>query len=279
MSLADREGDIYDIFVEAQHYNTPADFVIRSQRKLATHDKDPDGGPACYIKMRQEILQSEVIAIGEIQLPQSHKRSARTATLHIRARRITLKAPHAKSSLPSVTVSVVCVEEVNGPEDGTDVNWLLLSSLPLEGAEDALRIIDFYVVRWPIEVFFRVLKSGCRVEEIQLETRSRLKRALMFYEIIAWRIMFLTFIDRECPQLPCSVIFSESEWRSAWQIARKTTPPEKPPKLSEFIPVLAMLGGYNNRRHDGPPGTEVIWRRTRRMLEFALCWHAFGPEQ
>lgn len=129
----------------------------------------------------------------------------------------------------------------------------------------------------PIEVFFRVLKSGCKVEEIRLETTARLKRALMFYKVIAWRIMFLTFLGRECPELPCDVVFGEAEWKSVWQIVEREEPPEEAPTLEEFMPVLAQLGGYNRRNQDGPPGAEVIWRALRRMLDFALAWEVFGP--
>ena len=192
---------------------------------------------------------------------------------------MTIRAPHNKQSyLPSVEVSVVSVVEIDAPNDGTEVNWLLISSLPVDTIAQAQRIVDLYVARWPIEVFFRVFKTGCRVEEIQLETKDRLIRALMFYKVIAWRILFITFLGRECPELPCDVVFSEAEWKSVWKVVKKDEPPVEAPELSDFIPILATLGGYNARPSDGPPGAEVIWRGTRRMLDFALCWQAFGPE-
>lgn len=292
VSLADREGDIYDIFVEADNHETPAEFVIRSQRKRSLPEKDPDGGPAAYKKMRAVIATSEPVAYREVQLPKTPKRTkgsgnkrqlgreARTAKLEIRAMRMTLRAPHNKQSqMPPVEISVVWVTEIDGPGDGTEVDWLLLSSLPVSTIREVLRIVDLYVARWPIEVFFRVFKTGCRVEEIHLETKDRLIRALMFYKVIAWRIMFVTFLGRECPELPCDVVFSEAEWKSVWKVVEKTDPPEHVPPLSQFIPVLATLGGYNDRQGDGPPGAEVIWRGTRRMLDFALCWQVFGPNQ
>ena len=292
VSLADREGDLYEIFVEAEKHETAAEFVIRSQRKRSLPQRDPDGGPAAYKKMRDEIAQCEPVAYREVQLPQTPRRTtgsgnkrhvgreARTAKLEIRAKRMTLRAPHNKKSyLPSVQVSVVWVKEIDAPDDGTQVDWLLISSLPVDTIKQVLRVVDLYVARWPIEVFFRVLKTGCRVEEIQLETKDRLVRALMFYKVIAWRIMFLTFLGRRCPELPCDVVFSEAEWKSVWKVVQKSDPPQGTPSLSQFIPILASLGGYNNRGSDGPPGAEVIWRGTRRMLDFARCWQAFGPDQ
>lgn len=291
VSLADREGDIYDIFAEAQQHETPADFVIRSQRKRSLPEKDPDGGPAAYKKMRAEIEASEPVAYREVHLPRTPKRTkgsgnkrtagreARVAKLEVRAMRMTLRAPHNKQSyMPSVQLSVVLVTEIDGPGDESEVSWLLLSSLPVDKIAQVLRIVDLYVARWPIEVFFRVFKTGCRVEEIQLEKKDRLIRALMFYKVIAWRIMFVTFLGRECPDLPCDVVFSTAEWKSVWKVVEREDPPHQTPSLSKFIPILAQLGGYNNRKGDGPPGTEVIWRGTRRMLDFALCWEAFGPD-
>ena len=210
-----------------------------------------------------------------IDLPATPNRAARTAVLEIRALRLTIRPPHARGRLPQVELSVVLVDEVNGPEDGTDRNWLLFNSLPVDHDQAVLRIIDLDVARWPIEVFFRVLKTGCKVEEIQLEKKARLKRALMFYQVIAWRILYVTFLGRECPDLPCDVVFSEAEWKSVWKIVEQDDPPKAAPPLEEFIPVLAQLGGYNRRRQDAPPGAEVLWRATTGMLDFALAWETF----
>jgi len=174
---------------------------------------------------------------------------------------------------------VVLVKEVNGPNDETDLDWLLLSSLPMKNESGVLRVVDLYVAHWPIEVFFRVFKTGCKVEEILLETKERLVRALMFYKVITWRIMYTIFLGRECPDLPCDVIFSDTEWKSVWKIVEQEDLPETAPQLEVFIPVLSQLGGDNRRKHDGSPGSQVIWQATRRMLDFALAWETFHPNQ
>lgn len=178
---------------------------------------------------------------------------------------------------------MVEVLEVNDPSsktkgDGTDLHRRLLSTLPVDTVEQILKIVEYYVARWPIEVFFRVFKTGCRVEEIQLESKDRLITALMFYKVIAWRILYHTFLGRECPDLPCDVVFGEAEWKSVWQIVEKEQPPDEPPPLKEFMPVLAELGGYNRRGGDQPPGAEVIWRATRRMYDFALARETVQPQ-
>lgn len=279
VSVADSEADIYDIFLEAEGHPTPADFVIRAKEARCTPERDPDSGPAVYRKVRDEVSASEVRVRRTVHLPRTPKRKAREAELEIRALRVTLKPPHARSGLGAVTVNVVLVEEVNGPADGTDVSWLLLTTLPIESVDEVLRVIDYYLARWIIEVYFRVLKTGCRVEKIQLETTSRLKNCLAFYKIIAWRVMHLTYLNRECPSLPCTALFDDCEWKSVWRVTTKRELPKNPPLLSEFIPLLAQLGGYNNRPSEPPPGPQAIWVGIRRMTDFAMAWLAFGPGQ
>ena len=211
VNVADREADIYDIFLEAEQHATPADFIIRAKEDRCTLEHDPDSGPAVYRKVRAEVSASDIRTTRIIDLPQTPKRGARKAELEVRAIRVTVKPPHARSRLPSVTYNVVLVEEVNGPQDGTDVSWLLITTLPIDSVEDILRVIDYYAARWSIEVFFRTLKTGCRVEEIQLEKMHRVKNCLAFYKIIAWRVLYLTYLNRECPSLPCTAVFDDSE--------------------------------------------------------------------
>jgi len=279
VSVADREADIYDIFLEAEQHVTAADFVIRALRDRSTLERDPDSGPAVYRKVREEVSGSEIRESRTINLPQTPKRAARKAALEVRAIEVAIKPPHARPHLPVVTLNVVLVEEVDGPNDGTDISWLLLTTLPIDTSENILCVIDYYAARWAIEVFFRTLKTGCRVEEIQLETIARVKNCLAFYKIIAWRVMSLTHLNRECPSLLCTVVFDDSEWKSVWRVTTKQNLPDRPPTLAEFVPLLAQLGGYNNRRGESPPGPQVIWTGIRRMTDFAIAWIHFGPEK
>lgn len=278
VSVADREGDIFEVFAVASEHPTPAELVIRHNMPRRTTERASERSRRSYYDTHETVATSDVRCRRTIQLPATPKRTAREAQLEIRAVRLTLKPPQGFRKVDSIVLSVVEVLEVDGPQDGTDLHWRLLSTLPVDTTEQILRIVELYVARWPIEVFFRVFKTGCRVEEIQLETKDRLITALMFYKVIAWRILYHTFLGRECPDLPCDVVFSEAEWKSVWQIVEKEVPPPEPPTLEQFIPVLAELGGYNNRRGDGPPGAEVLWRATRRMYDFALAWETFQPD-
>ena len=283
VSIADREADIYDIFVEAQQQQQQqqtgvrADYIIRAKEDRCTLQRDPAAGPAAYVKVRNEVSGSKLLTTRTMELSATPKRAARQARLEIRAITVEVKPPHARSKLPSVTHHVVLVEEVGGPGDETDVSWLLLTTLPIETVDDILRVIDSYVARWTVEIYFRTLKTGCRVEEIQLETNHRLKNCLAFYKIIAWRILYLTYLNRTCPKLPCTAVFADSEWKSVWRVVNKKPLPKKPPVLSEFLRLLTELGGYNNRATELPPGPQPLWIGLRRMTDFATAWLAFGP--
>jgi hypothetical protein len=281
VSVADREADLYDIFMDSEKQATEhaqsADFIIRAKIKRSTPERDPEAGPHAYRKVHDEVSKSELRATQTIDLPRTPKRAAREAKLEVRAIRVTVKPPHERRSLPTVTYNVVLVEEVDGPNDGTDVSWLLITSLPIDTLDEIQLVIDYYVARWTIEVFFRVFKTGCQVEKIQLETLSRLKNSLAFYKIIAWRIMYLTHMNRECPTVSCTALFEDCEWMSVWRVVNKTELPETPPTLSEFMALITRLGGYNNRKTESPPGPQPFWVGIRRMIDFAKAWMTFGP--
>ena len=123
-------------------------------------------------------------------------------------------------------------------------------------------------------MFFKVLKSGCQVEKLQLEHIDRLEPALALYFIIAWRVLFLTFLGRVCPDLPCDVVFETQEWRAVYLVTHKTLPPEQPPSLNEMVRMLATLGGFLNRKGDGPPGSKTLWIGLQRMRDFVLAFEA-----
>jgi hypothetical protein len=280
VSVADREADIYDLFVE--HEPMPsgkrADFIIRSRVVRSLPQRDPEEGMAGYRKVRDEVKSAPLLGTRVIALSQTPKRAARQAVLEIRAQTVTLKPPQKRPWLPPVTLQVVLAEEVGGPDDDTRVSWLLFTSLPTGTLAEALLVIDYYVARWTIEIFFRTLKTGCAAEKIQLETMARLRNCLAFYLIIAARIMYLTYLNRTTPDLSCDVMFSDDEWKSVWVVETKKPLPKKPPSLSEFMKLLTRLGGYNNRATETPPGPQPIWIGVRRMLDFARAWRTFGPE-
>ena len=279
VSIADREGDIYDLFVEHRDQPGPcAEFVIRAEHPRSTTQRDLAAGPRKYCKVLSQVHQSPLLATRTIELPPTKKRKARQATLEIRALTVTVKPPHGRGSLKPVAMNVVLVEEVGGPGDGTDVSWQLLTSLPIDTVEEVLLVLDYYRQRWTVENYFKTLKTGCRVEDLRLEKTHRLKNALALYEIIAWRIQYLTYLNRTNPETPCDQVFAKHEWKSVWYVTKKTPPPIIPPTLAEFLRLLTSLGGYNNRAKERPPGAMPFWLGIRRMYDLALAYQTFGPE-
>ena len=114
--------------------------------------------------------------------------------------------------------------------------------------------------QWYIEVFFRILKSGCQVEQLQLGTTKRTKNCLAIYLMIAWRILFLTSTCKIIPNESCVHILEDQEWQTAWILIKKEPPPKKPPSIYEAIVLIAQIGGYLARKNDSPPGPKAMWQ-------------------
>jgi Transposase Tn5 dimerisation domain/Transposase DNA-binding len=162
-------------------------------------------------------------------------------------------------------------------DDATFRSTAARKQRPTAEKESQRRIIDLYMRRWDIEVFHRVLKTGCRVESIQLKTGRAVIHALMIYAVIAWRILYLTHLGRQCPDLPCGCVFEEAEWKSACAVVKRKKDAGEP-SLSEFIGIIGKLGGHLGRKSDGAPGPQSIWQGLARIRDFACAWHAFHGE-
>ncbi|NLS96070.1 MAG: IS4 family transposase [Planctomycetaceae bacterium] len=291
ISVADREADMYDIFQEAERLRGEgiprAHYVIRSKENRRLDERIPpaehNSRNAVYRKLYAEVPKSPVRFRTEITLPATPKRGPRKAKLEVRARSVILKYPKNRPGMQSVRCQIVHVREVgrtapaeSDNEGEANIEWWLLTSLPVNTRKEIERVIQYYRARWQIEVYFRTLKTGCRVEQIRLETVARVKNCLAFYQIIAWRVLCVTHLSRVQPDLPCDEVFTDSEWQSVWQITTRKPVPAQPPALREFTKLLASLGGYNNRKTERPPGPQTLWTGMRRMFDFALAWRLLG---
>jgi hypothetical protein len=259
--LADREADIYELFAE-RHAQTPAaEWLIRAQ-----HDRKLADGRT----LRQALEQAPVLDWVEFDLPQREQRKAQRIAQSLRAVRVTLKAPaRTGHKLPDVEITALLAQEIDPPAGAEPIEWLLLTSVPVDTAEQAVEKLQWYLCRWQVEIYFRILKSGCKVEELQLEKLERLEPALAFYMIIAWRVLYLTMLGWECPELPCDVVFAEEEWQAVYLVAKRKPPPDKPPSLDQMVRMVAGFGGFLNRKSDGFPGPQTIWIGLQRGRDFA----------
>lgn len=155
---------------------------------------------------------------------------------------------------------------------------LLWETIEIKTLEDAIEKIRWYTRRWLIELLFKTLKSGCRIEDRQFETADRIKRCLPIDLVVAWRIVFMTYMGREYPNLPCTVIFEDDEWQALYCFVKQTTKlPAKPPTLSEATRMVASLGGFLGRKSDGEPGITVLWRGLQRLNDITRTWRLLRP--
>ena len=276
VSVADRECDVYECFIETPEPSVgqSAHWITRSGQNRRLTPQDGDDSEA--LKLRAALVDLPVKSARVVQIGARPNQPARQATVEIRAGRVTLKAPDRKElKLADKTVNVVWVHEPHPPAGLDPVDWVLLTSLPIQEPQDVERVVDWYAARWWIEIFFRTYQQGCRTERLQLQTVDRVTPALALYKIVAWRLQYVTMLGRECPHVSCETVFAEAEWRGSWPVATGQPAPEKPPTLGEFLHQVARLGGHLARKHDGPPGPEVIWRGLRRVFDFSLAWATY----
>ncbi len=262
--VADREGDIDDLFVEAPCPEHGADWLVRVQHQ--------DRVLADGRHLRAVLDAAPVLTEIAFDKPASGGRPARPVEQQIKVVRITLKAPSRPDrTLPDITVTALLATEANPPAGEDPLDWLLLTNLLVETPEQAVEKLQWYLCRWQIEIYFKVLKSGCRIEELQLEKRERLEPALAFYMIIAWRVLYLTMLGRECPEMPCNTVFADEEWQAVYLVTQRKPPPDEPPSLDTMVRMIATLGGFLNRKHDGFPGPKTLWIGLQRAADFVLA--------
>ena len=287
--LADSEADIYELLAEATTAPQRVDWIVRACQNRAL--QRTNGREIAEKHVREHVLTKPVLFTQPIHVRgrkakvdcekrgRRQPRDSREAEMEVRAARVTLRPPwRADRKLPPVTVNVVLVREVDPPKNDVPVEWLLLTSLPVDGIEQVRLVIQYYCTRWMIEVFFRVLKSGCRVEERQFENIDRLLSCLAVYLIVAWRTLYVCRLGRGCPDISCEAVFDPAEWKSVWNVIHKAAPPSTPLRLGEMVRRVAQLGGYVNRKGGDPPGPQTIWIGMQRTHDFARCWKLFGPE-
>ena len=154
------------------------------------------------------------------------------------------------------------------PAAATALEWLLLTTVPVLTFNDAVERIRWYRQRWQIEVYHKILKSGCAVEKCQLATAARLARFLALFAIIA----------RQQPDAPCTVVLADHEWRALnAHFRRSVQSPARVPTVAEAMLWIARLGGFLARRGDGHPGATVIWRGWQRLNDISDTWLIFNP--
>ncbi len=251
--VGDREADIFDLFALPRRANSHLLIRAEHNRKVQ-HELD---------YLIPTIAQAPILGEKTIEIERNPKRAARKASLTVRGMQLTLAVPRAHkqpAQCQPVTVNVLFVEEPIAPADAEPIRWLLITTLPIETFAQAWQCVVWYSLRWLIERFHYTLKSGCRIEALQLESAERLLNALATYSIVAWRLMWLTYRARLAPDDSCETVLLTREWKL---LRRKFAPKNRsktPPTLRQAVRWIAQLGGFLGRKQDGQPGLKTLWR-------------------
>jgi Transposase Tn5 dimerisation domain/Transposase DNA-binding len=286
VSVSDSEGDIFECLMAGQgaEGGPRADWIVRAcQDRRLTDDAD-DGARLLRGRLAGAPIVHRLTVEVRAREPRSkdnrkrkQPRSARTAEVTVRAMRVRLRGPQRPGGkLPDVEVNAVLVREPAPPDGEEPIEWILLTSLAIGTVEEVLRVVEYYGCRWQIEIYHRILKSGCKVEESQLEKAEYFRPYLALCLIVAWRVQYLLMLGRECPELPCDVAFDDPEWQSVYAVVKDRPPPTTPPTMGEMVKLVAALGGYQGRRSDGEPGPKAMWIGLQRMTDLAAAWQARG---
>ena len=256
--MGDRESDIKRIHKEA--VSQTAKIVIR-----AKHNRILESGD----HLKETVLKTVPVGINQFTMPARPGHKAREVTQKLYGTTVVL--PADMDGEEPYAVNVVIAEEINTPAGEEPITWMLITTLPVKTAEDIRLVIEYYLCRWDIEMFFKVLKTGCKVEELQFESVKRLQTAITLNLIVAHRILMMAKLGRETPDVPADCIFDEEEWQLAYKLRNKTKPlPTTVPRLHDVILWVAMLGGFLGRKHDGEPGTTTLWRGLSKIQNYLI---------
>jgi hypothetical protein len=255
--VADRERDIFPFFQQVKA--SGADFCVRivPNRRLADWTEDAPR----YLLNEARGLPT----MGErtLDIPAKPGQAARTAQLSVSWQQVSLRSP--RNGPGEATLLTVWVE-AHPPPDIPAIEWLLLTSVPVENLEDAVERIDWYTCRWIVEEYHSCLKTGCAIEKSQLQHAQRLQRLLAFLSILAVRLLQLRDLSRSTPHL-----LARQAVQGVWVqiIAYRTHTDPNTLTLAQFWPSVAALGGFPGRKSDGQPGWKRLWHGWLRLLDLA----------
>ena len=262
--IADREGDIYELFCEAHEANTH--FVIRTCVDRLAGDGEHT--------VADEMDEGRVKGLHRVEV-RDRNGDVDEAVLEIKYRRIKVLPPIGKQKrYPALTLTVIHAEERGEPKNRDKIEWKLITDLTVQSRNDAIEKVNWYAMRWKIETFHKILKSGCRAEESQLRTAERLVNLISVFCILSWRIFWLTMLNRVDPDAPADLALTQSEIDLLDKLVADKS--EKRPAIktiSHYQIKIARLGAYLARANDGPPDNKVIWRGLSRLIsiEFVVA--------
>jgi len=250
--IADREADVYELFFHAYESNT--DLLIR-----ARHNRKVVGESPVWDLVAQQPQAASVT----LEVPDPTGKKQRSVKAEVRYEQVKILRPiNSENQYESVTLNAIEIKETldKGMKTEDIIHWKLLTTLEVQTVNDVLQYVKWYTYRWLIERFHYVLKSGTKIEELQLAQAPSLQKAIAVYSIAAFRIMQLVYQSRHHPNVTCEVILTSTQWKTLYiLIHMKKEIPIQPPTLYQAVMWIGRLGGHLGRKSDGPPGLKTVW--------------------
>lgn len=255
--VGDRENDIYEFYCATQELGTH--FIVRTcVDRLAENGKH---------KVSAEMADITVAGHHQFEIADGS-----WVKLALKYKRVSVLPPIGKARrYPPLSLTVIHATEVDPPEGRKPIVWKLLTDLSVETPDQAIEKMAWYSMRWKIELFFKILKSGFNAEKLKLRAAERLVNLIAIFCILGWRIFWLTMLNRTRPNESPSCALTASEIAMIDRIAAHAgrTPP-RPQSLSTYLIEIARLGGYLARKRDHPPGNMIMWRGWSRLMDIQL---------
>jgi Transposase Tn5 dimerisation domain/Transposase DNA-binding len=262
INVCDREADLFEFFHKA--IKEDRFFLVRATyNRLILNDECKS-----FDKVHNEKVAGELT----VEIPRDTRRKIpkRNATIELKYTKVVMPVPPKIRKYfgkeDCVEVFLILAKEKNVPAGIEPIQWYLATNVETSSVDEAIEKVRWYIQRWKIERFHYILKSGCKIEELQEKDATRLKKLILMYSIIAFRILCMTYLARENPESSCETMLQEEEWKVLYRIANKTSDfPEKAPTIKEAVDYVAKLGGFLGRKGDGDPGVKVIWRGLKKL--------------
>ncbi len=259
--IGDRESDIYELFCAAEQSGTK--FLVRT----CTDRLADDGQHTIAAAMRGV----KVKALHRVEVRDA-KGAVSEATVRVKYHRLRVHPPIGKQKkYPPLMLTVIHAREASSPRGREKIDWKLITNLPVRSRKDAVEKLAWYAMRWRIETFHKILKSGCRAEASKLRTAQRIVNLIAVFCILSWRIFWMTMMNRVAPAASPLVALTRLETHLVDELI-----PDNPAKrrrgaaLSCYLTKIARLGGYLARTRDSPPGNTVMWRGLSRLTDIEL---------
>ena len=171
---------------------------------------------------------------------------------------------------PAQWVTIIHATEQAVPADREAINWKLITDLPINSLKDAIEKLQWYAMRWKIETFHKILKSGCKAEPSKLRTAERLVNLISIFCILSWRIFWMTMMNRLCSNALPQIALTKNEMMILDTFVEKGVSCSKAETLSHYLIKIARLGGYLARASDPPLGNSLIWKGMSRLMDIEL---------